>query len=103
MTGLNNIKVKRIISGSIAFMVLVLLFLSSLFIAVEANHHCNDDDCQICECIHQCLNILHGVDDLLPSQTTVLIPVLAILFIVSLSVCDIKTDTPISRKVRLND
>ena len=101
----NNIKIlKRINAGVLAVMMLAVLMLSSLFIAIEANHHCNchDDDCPICESIHQCLNILHGFGNKL-TASTVIIPFMAVLTVFLSPVCDILFSTPVSRKVRLNN
>lgn len=95
-------QLKRIYAGVLATMMLAVLILSSMFIAIEANHHCEDDDCPICESIHQCLNILHGFDDE-GTLSFVIIPVIAVLTVSCLSVCDIRFATPVSRKVRLND
>lgn len=95
-------QLKRIYAGVLATMMLAVLILSSMFIAIEANHHCEDDDCPICESIHQCLNILHGFGNK-GTVSSVIIPVIAVLAISYLSVCDIRFATLVSRKVRLND
>ena len=102
MKRLNNKQMKRIYAGVLAIMMLAVLMLSSMFIAIEANHHCEDDDCPICESIHQCLNILHGFGNK-ETVSSVIIPVIAVLAISYLSVCDIRFATLVSRKVRLND
>jgi hypothetical protein len=102
MKNLNNKQMKRIYAGLLAIMMLAVLMLSSMFIAIEANHHCEDDDCPICESIHQCLNILHGLGNK-GAVSSVIIPVLAVLSISFLPVCDVRFATLVSRKVRLND
>ncbi len=102
MKRLNNKQMKRIYAGVLAIMMLAVLMLSSMFIAIEANHHCEDDDCPICESIHQCLNILHGFGNK-GTVSLVIIPVIAVLANSYLPVCDIRFATLVSRKVRLND
>ena len=102
MTDNNTKIVKRIYAGILAIMMLAVLMLSSLFIAIEANHHCDHDDCPICESIHQCLNILHGFGNK-TTVSSVVIPFVAVLTLFLTPVCDLRLSTPVSKKVRLND
>lgn len=51
-------KSKRIISGSIAFLMLAVMLFSAFYITAEAEHDCSGHDCPICVCIQQCENML---------------------------------------------
>lgn len=37
------------------FIMVITVALSSLFVVVESNHHCDDDNCRICVTIQNCL------------------------------------------------
>ena len=86
-----------------SFVLVAFLLVSSAFIAMEAGHDCDGDDCPICSCIFQCENLLrqmHGgifvsvIAILLLSQVFLVIrPIPAIL----------KRDSLVNLRVRLNN
>ena len=82
---------------------LVIVLFSASFIAAEADHDCSGDDCPICACIQQCENTLRQIGSCAVGQSAVIIP--AILFFISVlfSACIYRQETPVSRKVRLNN
>ncbi len=93
----------RIASGTIAVMVLFFVLISSLFITVHADHDCTGEDCPVCECMHQCENNIRMLGSGLTALEAVIIPVFELLLFISFTACLPACDTPVSRKVRLNN
>ncbi len=83
------------------FMAFSVLFLSA-FIACEAGHDCEGEDCPVCQCIMQCENILRNIDG---GVTLHSIVPLCFCFVsaVCVGICPVVFTTPVSMKVRLND
>ncbi|MCR5332257.1 MAG: hypothetical protein K6E62_13900 [Lachnospiraceae bacterium] len=93
----------RIASGIMGSMMLFIVLFSSLFIAAEADHDCVGDDCPICVCIQQCENTLHGICDGTVALSSVVFSFIFILFVVAIPVAAVISNSPVSRKVRLNN
>ena len=93
----------RITAGIMAVMMLVVMFVSSFFIAAHADHDCTGEDCPICACIHQCENTIRGAGSDITVMSAVIIPVLISLLLMSFGVPSFQWDTPVSVKVRLNN
>ena len=95
---------KRITAYVLAFFVVFFALCTSLFMAVEAGHHdCHDEHCSVCTIIHQCENSLRQQAGDVNDSVFILLP--AVLFAVSFifSENNLIFETPISKKVRLND
>ena len=103
MSTFKNLQPKRFAASIIALMMLVVVLLSVSFIGAATDHGCSSDDCPICACIRLCENTLKQIGSGTAGQTVVIIP--AILFSISmlLPVCIYRQETPVSRKVRLNN
>ncbi|MBQ6967139.1 MAG: hypothetical protein IJP84_04465 [Lachnospiraceae bacterium] len=86
-----------------AFMMLFVVLFSAFFIAVEANHHCEGDDCPICACIAMCENTLRQTGAGTAHLIAVVFPISFILIAAFLQETGLKQETLISRKVRLNN
>ena len=85
------------------FVMLFAVLFSVFYIAKEACHHCDGDECPICTCIEQCEAVLYqagfGVLKVMAvSAAFVLILLSALVF----SFVSLK-ETLVSRKVRLNN
>ena len=93
----------RITSGIMAVMMLVVMLVSSFFIAAHTDHDCTGEDCPICACIQQCENTIRGIGSGITAESAVIIPVLISLLIISFGVPSFQRDTPVSAKVRLNN
>ena len=95
---------EKILAGILAFIMLVSFMMSSLFMSLETNHHihCEDDDCSVCICLHQCENYIHGFSGITALSIAV-IPALIVLVAKLFTVCDFSFATPVSMKVRLNN
>ena len=102
MTGIKG-NVRRTGALFMAAFILTVMVLSSFFIAIEVHHHCCEEDCPVCDCIKQCHNTLKSLGSVTPAAISVFIPIISVLFAVSLFTVEITAKTPVSRKVRLND
>ena len=94
---------KRIAAGIMVLLMLVAMLFSAFYIAAEADHECMGEDCPICACIQQCENTLHHFGDRLAVQVAIIVPVIFILISAILLSVDFAQETPISKKVRLNN
>ena len=103
MPHMHIMKNKRIAAGIMAFLMLFIMLFSASFIAIEADHDCTGEDCPICACIAQCENTLHQIGDGAAVQAAVIVPVFFMLIPAFLFADDFTRETPVSRKVRLNN
>ncbi len=86
-----------------AVLMLFYMLIMFYFVASHADHDCKGEDCPICACIHQCENNIRGMGNAAITATAVLIPFCAALLSMSLGVLTFISDTPVSRKVRLDN
>lgn len=105
MTKIVNKKIERSIAGIMALVMLVIMLFSTSFVVFHANHYhdCHHDDCPVCACVHQCENVIRGFGSSLLEISVAILPTLIFLFTISLCECSLVRETPVSRKVRLND
>lgn len=103
MRGFGASESKKISSLIIALLLSVLVLFSAFYIIAESSHDCTGEDCPICVCIQICEHTLHQIGSGIIALTTVAVP--AILFLISISLFAhlMPQETPVSRKVRLND
>ena len=103
MRGLKDSKIK-IVSGIIAMMMLLYIVFSTFFISLEANHQCCDgENCPICVCMQICQNTLHQISDFAVVAVFAFVPVLLCLGVFVSVSYNLKKETPVSYKIRLND
>ena len=93
----------RILAFIMASLMLFVIMLSSAYLAEHSDHECADEDCPICECIRLCESIIHsaGSDMVFTAAEFFLLVVLFLYFPIAIS--SFASDTPVTRKVRLND
>ncbi|MBR2674214.1 MAG: hypothetical protein IKE52_01990 [Mogibacterium sp.] len=94
---------KRIIAAIIMTVFFLIVLLSSFFVAAEAEHDCSGDDCPICDYIHICENLLHQTSAGSPMDASSIIPDVFVFLSVLLIAYDLLRETPVSRKVRMNN
>ncbi|MBP5607482.1 MAG: hypothetical protein J6X66_04335 [Lachnospiraceae bacterium] len=100
---MNMNKSYKHIAAVLALMALIGMLFSVFLASVDTHHHCQGDDCPICECIHQCIeSVRHLVGGDLP-QTVYVFVLQAVVLMTSVCLIDAHRDTPIGLKVRLND
>ncbi len=86
-----------------AIMVLFVMLFSSSFIAGHVHHHCTGEDCPICACLQQCESILRSFGNGIAAFVAAVLPLLVFSASESLPGISFTWDTPVSRKVRIND
>ena len=103
MRGLKDSKIK-IVSGIIAMMMLLYIVFSTFFISLEANHKCEDEEnCPICVCMQICQNTLHQISDFAVVAVFAFVPVLLCLGVFVSVSYNLKKETPVTNKIRLNN
>ncbi len=103
MRNLSTSGALRITAGIMGLMMLVIVLFSSFYVAAEADHDCCGEDCPICAGIRQCENTLRRIGDGVAIQSAAVAPVILILFAAAFVNAVVSQDTPVSRKVRLNN
>ena len=100
---LKLLKCKRVTAGIVAFMMLAVVLFSVFFTSAEAGHHCCGENCPICVCIQQCENTLKHVGGSLACLAVVILHAIVLFYTAVFSSCTFCQETPITRKVRLNN
>lgn len=90
-------------AGILAAVLLAVVLVSSFYIAGEAGHDCEGENCPVCETIRQCEAVLRqaGLGVILAASTVV--PAVWIVLSGSLCPHNPVQETLVSMKVRLND
>ena len=100
---LSEKKAMRCAAGILGIGMLVIVLLSAIFITVEADHDCTGEECPICVSIRQCESTLRQIGNSAAAGIMVSVPVLIVFFAVTLFAGILRQETPVSRKVRLNN
>ncbi|MBR5712262.1 MAG: hypothetical protein IKX54_01570 [Lachnospiraceae bacterium] len=87
----------------LGILMLVVLLFSALYIAHEMDHDCEGEDCPVCSIIRQCESVIRRGCGAAPVQVWVAIPMLIGLAAAALFVCVTASETPVARKVRMNN
>ncbi|WP_139225885.1 hypothetical protein [Oribacterium sp. WCC10] len=103
MNLLKNSQYKKFVCGIIAMMMLVFVLLSAAFIAAESDHNCTGEDCPVCECIQLCENTLRKLGGGTVPVVFLFLPVVFFSFSFYIPAFTCGQDTPVTRKVRLNN
>ena len=83
--------------------VLLFLFVSTYFIAYEADHECTGDDCPVCALIQMSENILRQLGSGVPAAAAASSLFILILMMQICTSESIILPTPVSKKIRLNN
>lgn len=84
------------------FMVLSLLC-AFIFIAFEAHHECEGEQCPICACLEECVRTVRGLGDSLPILSALVVIYVATVMVSLAESEEIIFNTPVLFKVRMND
>ena len=104
---LNNTKVFKLIKKKTAILIGMMIFLlmisSAYFLSYEAAHHCEDEDCPVCECIHICEEAVRRITS--AGEVFVLFLMFGVILSKDNDISELllKSKTPVNRKIRLND
>ncbi len=96
-------KYKRIAAGIAGMLMLLIMLFSAFYIVSEADHDCTGEDCPVCACIRECENTLRQPGDGSEAHLAATVPVFFLFVSALLSESDPASETPVSRKVRLNN
>lgn len=93
----------RVISGVICALLLAVTLFSVSYIAMEAGHHCDCEECPICACIEICEAIMNQV-----GSASIILTAVALGFLYFTSkddpvICLIRRQTPVTGKIRMNN
>jgi len=101
----NNIfaELRRSLTAYLVLAIIILMAFSSFYLANSTHHHCDGEDCHICQTIKQCkCNIRHIGSGII--MHTVILGSVAFMYIADIIfVYEADNITLVSRKVRLND
>ena len=103
MGGAAHSRAKRIAAGVMGLMMLVLVLLSALYMAAEADHDCAGEDCPVCERIQACGSILRRLSAGTAAWPAAAVSAVPCLLIAVLPAVSLPRATLVSRRIRLND
>ncbi len=95
--------VKKISAVIISILMIALVLFSFFYVVAEADHHCEGEHCEICECIEICVGILQKFGFKASSGVNPLALALIGLIAVLIPSGTYTGRTPVSLKVRLNN
>ncbi len=94
---------RRLAAVIVGLTVVVAILFSAFYIVAEADHDCSGENCHICAVIRLAEDLLRGMGSGFTVQSYVLrrfvIAINAVLILTAVSF----SDTPVARKVRLNN
>ena len=94
---------KQIVKKTVAILAgAIMLFamtFSVFYIVAETGHHCEDEDCPICECLRLCKNIIQQNDFVKGTKAVSFLQLLPVVFFIEFFLYE----TPVSKKIRLNN
>ena len=95
--------VKRIAAALLGLLLLSLLLCSAFYVAAEAEHDCTGEDCPVCLSLEHCASLLRQLGSGARIQSAASLSVLTV-FLAALVLASVGlTETPVTRKVRLNN
>ncbi|MCR4642166.1 MAG: hypothetical protein K5697_09080 [Lachnospiraceae bacterium] len=98
-----NKRIGKIVSSAVCITALLAVFSALLFLLAESGHVCDDDDCPVCACMQMCEEQLHRLAGSLPEASLCFVMFFCALIFVALFQLFLTRDTPVLRKVRLNN
>ena len=100
-------RIIRCVAGLLAVVMLAVVLFSSFYIAEESGHRCNthseSEECPVCETLRLCKAALRQIGLGVIALVIMTIPVLRNVVTKSFRTFMLTAESPVSRKVRLND
>lgn len=103
MTHLARLSKKKIIAGIMIIMVLVVMLFWTLHEATCSCHNGRGGECPVCALMHQYESAVYQLGDGAACQFALSIPLIPLLFILAFFLHGLIPETPISRKVRMDN
>ncbi len=99
----NTSRILKSAAGILCLMMLVIVLFSAFCVASETGHDCSGEDCPVCALIRQCENTMRSIGCGTAARLSLILPFLFILFTAGSPADAFSQDTPVLRKVRLNN
>ena len=96
-------KRKRAAAGVVALVMIAAVLFAALFIAVEADHDCVGEGCAVCACIQACVQSFRSFGAGRPSSAVAALCFWLLLLSAFFLLPTVSLQTPVSRRVRLNN
>lgn len=96
-------KKKKTGSGLLCVTLILVTLFSAFFLIREAGHDCSGGNCPICACLRQAEQNLKQLGTGIPACAAVIPAVFLFMQVLSGAPDCLYCDTPVSRKVRLNN
>lgn len=94
---------KKIAAVVMCFMLVMSIFLASLYIVSKAHHECTGQDCPICHEIQLCVQFLNTVGGAVIITAVVLFTLHEFLIVLTSFLYICRNNTLVSLKVKLSD
>ena len=96
-------KAKRVAAGVMSLTLLLVIVLSALFLVAEADHDCAGEDCPICAVMQVCVHVLRRFGGAATILLAVAAAAILFLFAAVSGAAVFAQETPVSRRIRLNN
>ena len=96
-------RIRRNAAILVGAFLLFVIGLSFFYVAAEAGHECEDEDCPICMCVEECENVLRQIGNTVLPLAIAFVPAIFVILTKKSFSVRIAGGTLVSRKVRLND
>ncbi len=96
-------KRKRIAACVIALVMVAAVLFAALFVVVEADHDCVGEGCAVCACIQACVQSFRSFGAGRPSPAVAALCFWLLLLSAFFLLPTVSLQTPVSRRVRLNN
>ena len=103
LSGKLNKKTAQGFKKALGVVVMLSVLCALLFIAFEAHHECEGENCPICACLEECVRTVRGLGESLPVLSACVVIYIAAVFVSLAESRELIFNTPILFKVRMND
>ena len=98
-----NKKTARGFGKVLGVLMVLSLLCAFFFIAFEAHHECEGEECPICACLEECVRTVRSLGDSLPILSALVVIYVATVLVSLAESGELIFFTPILSKVRMND
>ncbi len=94
---------KRIVAWVALIATLFVVLFSAVYISENMAHHCDGEDCPICETLHQCTNIIKTIGSAVVIVATSILSIFYVKEILKADTDCVLCNSLIIQKVRMNN
>ena len=103
LSGKLNKKTAQGLKKALGVVVMLSVLCALLFIAFEAHHECEGENCPICACLEECGRTVRGFGDSLPIISAYAAIFIAAVYVSLAESGELIFNNPILSKVRMNN